>query len=161
MAYRSTLSFAGCLPYCVSFHSFVLWVVTLLWIVALFSFSGWFIRCHSSLSLFALFCLFSPLVVFILCSFVSLAFKLLSYWRWFRFLLFSACSFYNDVIFIWILYPFLQWFRRILYPFHQRLFQVISLCLIYHLLLFIFIVTIYLLLWFCNGLPNFELLYGL
>lgn len=52
--------------------------------VDLFSFSGWFIRCHSSFSLFALLCLFSPLVAFVHYSLFSLAFNLLSYWRRFR-----------------------------------------------------------------------------
>lgn len=109
IVYRSTLSFSGWLPYSGSFHSY--------------RFLGDLFRCDSSLSLFALFCLFSPLFVFVLCSLFSSAFKLLSYWRWFRFLLFAACSFYNDVIFIWILHRFLQRFIWILYPFHQRLFS--------------------------------------
>lgn len=80
------------LPYCISFHSFVCWVFTLLCIVPLFRFVGgylivdrytllvfWVIYQMSQLSLFIRSFLFSPSVVFILCSFVSLAFKLLSY----------------------------------------------------------------------------------
>lgn len=67
LVYRSTLVFLG-----------------VYLTVDLFSFSGWFIRCHRSFSLFALLCLFSPLAVFVHYSLFSLAFKLLSYWRRFR-----------------------------------------------------------------------------